>query len=373
MNQLLSRIAVLFRSSDSALTTPFIDFLTVGGAAFLFLAILMPTVQHVDISLYYTAWVAYYISFVINYPHFMYSYQLLYGGFFGKLTDKRLPLTIRLRYWNAGIFVPVLLIGAFLYALATENVKLMGYGANALFFFVGWHYIKQGYGVWIVLSVLKKVYYSKLEKTIFLLNAYAVWVYSWLEINIIPWEQKLYGVRYFTFETPDWLRQGGEWLAILTTALVVCVLLLRLFRKKQLPPVNAIVGYTGALYLWVLFANSFDAIYFYFIPMFHSLQYLIFVWKYKSNQAKRAEDQKDARRNFYLFLYIGVILGGMGFYVLPTLLDRTVSYDNDIFGVQVFYFAFHVFINVHHYFIDNVIWRADNQNMRKYLFESDPA
>jgi hypothetical protein len=97
------------------------------------------------------------------------------------------------------------------------------------------------------------------------------------------------------------------------------------------------------------------------------------VWKYKSNQAKRAEDQKDARRNFYLFLYIGVILGGMGFYVLPTLLDRTVSYDNDIFGVQVFYFAFHVFINVHHYFIDNVIWRADNQNMRKYLFESDPA
>jgi hypothetical protein len=27
-----------------------------------------------------------------------------------------------------------------------------------------------------------------------------------------------------------------------------------------------------------------------------------------------------------------------------------------------------MWINIHHYFIDNVIWRRDNEDVRKYLF-----
>jgi len=29
---------------------------------------------------------------------------------------------------------------------------------------------------------------------------------------------------------------------------------------------------------------------------------------------------------------------------------------------------FWVFINIHHYFIDNVIWRRENTDVSKYLF-----
>ena len=34
----------------------------------------------------------------------------------------------------------------------------------------------------------------------------------------------------------------------------------------------------------------------------------------------------------------------------------------------VFVFIFVMWINIHHYFIDNVIWRRDNEDVRKYLF-----
>ena len=39
-----------------------------------------------------------------------------------------------------------------------------------------------------------------------------------------------------------------------------------------------------------------------------------------------------------------------------------------LFGPAVFVFIFVMWINIHHYFIDNVIWRRDNEDVRKYLF-----
>jgi hypothetical protein len=34
----------------------------------------------------------------------------------------------------------------------------------------------------------------------------------------------------------------------------------------------------------------------------------------------------------------------------------------------MFLFVFWICINVHHYFLDNVMWRRENPDTRKYLF-----
>ena len=34
----------------------------------------------------------------------------------------------------------------------------------------------------------------------------------------------------------------------------------------------------------------------------------------------------------------------------------------------MFLFVFWIFINVHHYFLDNVMWRRENPDTKKYLF-----
>ena len=69
-----------------------------------------------------------------------------------------------------------------------------------------------------------------------------------------------------------------------------------------------------------------------------------------------------------LFVLLGAILGVLGFWVIPIFLQVLVTYDADTFGTGMFLFIFFIFINVHHYFLDNVMWRRENPDMRRYLF-----
>ena len=75
-----------------------------------------------------------------------------------------------------------------------------------------------------------------------------------------------------------------------------------------------------------------------------------------------------ANLRFILFLFLAVALGFLGFLGLPEWLGRTIDYDSAIFGPTLFYFCFWTFINVHHYFLDNVMWRKENPETRRYLF-----
>jgi hypothetical protein len=58
----------------------------------------------------------------------------------------------------------------------------------------------------------------------------------------------------------------------------------------------------------------------------------------------------------------------MGFWGAPVYLHMVITYDQAVFGTTVFLFMFWIFINVHHYFLDNVMWRSHNPDVRKYLF-----
>ena len=49
------------------------------------------------------------------------------------------------------------------------------------------------------------------------------------------------------------------------------------------------VGYACALYLWLL-AFHYDLIFAIFIPAFHSLQYLLFTWRYQLNKVSSEFD-----------------------------------------------------------------------------------
>ena len=68
------------------------------------------------------------------------------------------------------------------------------------------------------------------------------------------------------------------------------------------------------------------------------------------------------------FLTVGFGAGAVLFVWLPITLDKMVTYNQEVFGSHLFVFAFLIFMNVHHYFIDFAIWRRDNPEM-KYLFK----
>jgi hypothetical protein len=94
---------------------------------------------------------AFSLAFVMNHPHFLSSYVLLYKDFRKNILKKP-------KYFWAGIVSPLLLGGYLIYCLVAGNGEWMGQAVNAMFFLVGWHYVKQVFGCVIVTSVRRKMF-----------------------------------------------------------------------------------------------------------------------------------------------------------------------------------------------------------------------
>jgi hypothetical protein len=252
---------------------------------------------------------------------------------------------------------------------------MLRYAANVMLFFSGWHYVKQGYGMLMIDAALKRNFFSERAKKILMLNAYACWALSWLLINRLVEERNFLGLSYYTLHVPKLAIVVAALAAGGTTLLLVGVLVQHARKQGSAFPINGTAAYVASLYLW-LFLRS-DPELLALIPAFHSLQYLLIVWRYRMNIETAKPDAeapsslphvRNAALRFAVFAATGTALGFYSFYLAPTMLDRFVPYDHDQFGPRLFLFMFWVFINIHHYFIDNAMWRKENPHTLRHLF-----
>jgi hypothetical protein len=112
------------------------------------------------------------------------------------------------------------------------------------------------------------------------------------------------------------------------------------------------------------------------------MQYLTVVWRYQLNYEKAQLGSEDYRKGSLLravfganpaghmaaFVLTGATLGFLAFWAIPVLADAIVPYDRQAIAGFLFLFTFWIFINVHHYFLDSVMWRRENPDTRLYLF-----
>lgn len=357
---------------------PQIDFVTIGGGSLLFLlpaAMLVPA-EHRALLFVAGLWIAHFV----NNPHFMHSYQMFYEGFAEKAFGQTNPRGLRIRYVVAGIVVPLIMCGFVAYCLATGDPVLLGLGGNAMVFLVGWHYVKQGYGILIVESVMKRRFFNETEKTWFRYNGLAVWWFSWIYFNIAIHESDLYGLKYYTIGLPHWLAWLAGAVMAATTLTVIGLAARKALRDGGRLPWNGLSAYVTASYvsLAVLYVAPVLVIP---IPIYHSLQYNAVVWRYQLNkQHARHGDAlafslfggavRMSRAAFRVvrFVVTGMIAGAAAFYVVPYILALGVPVDRETFGGGMWLFVFLIFINVHHFFLDNVMWRKENPDIKEHLF-----
>jgi hypothetical protein len=247
-------------------------------------------------------------------------------------------------------------------------------------FFVGWHYVKQGYGMLMLDAVLKKRFFESREKTIVLVNAYLTWLSFWVTINAFVAEQKMWGLDYYTIPMPIALVYVSLGAAGITTLLTLYVFGRKLATGREGLAWNGAVAYLTSVYAWLFLA--FAPMLVVIVPAFHSLQYLAVVWRYRWNLDSAAPDAATRPSTgklgrslpsirylrFAGFISAGLILGYAAFWGIPKVLDAVVPYDRGVFGPTLFLFVFWIFINVHHYFLDNVMWRRGNPDTKRYLF-----
>lgn len=350
----------------STYKTNLLQILMTGGLSLLlFFLVRLIGEKPVDAS---TSWFIYYFSFIGNFPHFLSSYQLLYFDF-------RKQFFSNYRYWLASVISPILLLAFLIYGFTNSDIKILGRIVNAMFFFVGWHYIKQVFGVVAVSNTQQKISFSKAERVGLKTLLYSIWAVSWLAVNIDGRQSYMEGFPFTSFAINPSAMNLAYTLLIISGVYCLFLAYKKYLREGRVISTSGLISILALLawYLPVLY----NPIYFLLVPFFHSIQYLYFVFLVKSNQVNDSIPQRETpenRKRYFLNLYGYLILpfitGAVFMWFLPKLLDNNIYWAKSFPQAQPFMFAFTIFINIHHYFIDHAIWRHDNQIMKKYLFFS---
>ena len=364
----------------AARVSPSLEFLLVGGVTLLLFPAswLLRKVIGLDSAELAVGFLMFHGAHLINDPHFAVTYLLFYKDakrrFLGDAFERRQ----RARYWVSGALVPLALAMALILAISSQSTRLMGGLIQLMFLLVGWHYVKQGFGVLSVLSARRGVRYSALERRALLGHCFAGWAYAWASpaTGVVEAEEK--GVVYFSFAHPLWLEQLTLIFFGVSSALLLSVLLRKWQRERRLPPLAPLFGLLVSIWAWSVYSSA-DPLLIYMIPALHSLQYLYFVWLLSRNQANAKAQPPffgpSVRQRLALLTASSLALGWLLFHGAPDLLDaahftahRRAHEALGALGPTPYFAAFFVFVNIHHYFMDHVIWRRENPTTQ-YLRE----
>lgn len=353
----------------------FIEFLVVGGATFLFIPIgwLLRAVLGLDFAVYYVSFAAFYAAWVINDPHFAVTYLLFYRNVRGRVLGNVLPPLERARYVAVGFVAPVLLAAWAVTALAIRSAPMLGYLIQLMFFLVGWHYVKQGFGVLMVLSARRGFRFLPRERWAFLVHCFAAWAYAWSSPADAGSPVEEHGVVYFTL--PHGVLQERVTFVVFLASMFVlgAVICARVLRDRRWPPVLPILAFLVTLWHWTVYSGI-DPILAYLIPGLHSLQYLYFVWLMRRGEARAQEGPplfgKPVRVRLALLALSALGLGWFLFHGAPSVLDEihtlrgNPSADPEGFGATPYFAALFAFVNLHHYLMDHSLWRRENPDTR---------
>ncbi|MGK4001510.1 hypothetical protein WMF31_02720 [Sorangium sp. So ce1036] len=368
-------------SRPAAFRAHLIEFLLVGGATLVLfpLAWLAREAAGLGASELAVGFLTFHAASVINDPHFAVTYLLFYRDARRRAFGDAFAPMQRARYLVAGVLVPLALVAWSVAALATGSARTMGFMIQLMFLLVGWHYVKQGFGVLTVLSARRGFRFTPLERKVVLAHCFAGWAYAWASPADPGREVAEKGVIYTSFAHPPGIEVvTGAVFGLSALALIAA--LVRAWRaERRIPPLGPLAGFLITIWLWTVY-SSLDRLMMYVIPALHSVQYLYFVWLLTRNEAREAEGPPSFGRPTGLRL--GILAAsaiGLGWVLLrgaPALLDGALVLGTSggeaatDLGDTPYLAAIYVSVNIHHYFMDNVIWRRENPGTR-YLLKPD--
>ncbi len=361
------------------LVDPRLDTWLVGGLSLVVLVIvaalwpLSNVVPSVGQQLRDLALIAPTLSLFVNYPHFLASYRLAYWR---RDAPMRHPFSL--------LFVPTTIVVATVLAFATFDStvtigshhidgfgsRLAGWLIGLMFLTVGWHYVKQSYGCMRIGARLRGYTVPFAESKVLCYALFPLWISVWARANATRGGFDYSGIRYGSLELPRWVVPATN-LAIVAGVAAVVAVLARLWRGSgRIPPLLMVVP-LAAMFAWWIPA-TYNPTFFLLVPMFHSLQYLPFASKVERGRVRaRVADRDRARRRLVLTAAAVAIAGWIAFEIGPNVADSLAHSDRRV-GLAFFTAMIPALINIHHYFIDHVIWRAGEPEVFGHLTRALP-
>ena len=344
---------------QNAIITPWVDFLCVGGISIVVMLGLL-----IYILPNYTTEGNDHVNFgdvlilqaLINWPHFMASYRLLY-----------IPIEGIKKYKFSALFVPGALLVIVLTAIASGN----GSKENTLYvdqeityllwlgaaFYLAWHYTGQAWGMIATFSRLSGINMEDNERKIIRagLRTLLVWHVVW-GAQDLP-ESWLGGAHQYV----------GDLLQIMNVLAIIslfagCATFFRIKTRTGKTPTIQMLAPWLAIYLWYL-VLYFEPNAYLYVQLSHSLQYLIFPLRVELNRKGYFKINRHAIKQllwgarYYAILFLA---GLLTFYLPGQLFEH---------GGQTYTIAVLIAsaISIHHYFVDGCIWKISNPDVRRSL------
>jgi hypothetical protein len=351
------------------------EFMVVGGFTFVLLPLawLLRAAVGFDASELAVGFTMFHLAYVLNDPHFTVTYFLFYKDMRRRTFDASYSRAQRARYIVSGFVVPALLVVWAAIAIALRSAQALGWMLQLMFLLVGWHYAKQGFGVLTVLSARRGVSLDVRERTVILAHCFAAWAYAWANPSVPAGDYEEKGVVYRALAHPQWLEVASGIALAASTVALAWVLVRRWRRERRLLPLAPLACFLVTIWWWTIYSSA-DPFVRYMIPALHSLQYFYFVWLMRRNEAREAEGPPSFGRPVAVrvgqLALSALALGWLLFRGVPTFLDDAIAVrfrrapGADALGPTPFFAAFFVVVNLHHYFMDHVIWRRENPDTR---------
>lgn len=341
-------LPVVPNAARGSIISPVIDFLSVGGLSLLLMIPLMLSgrTDLVIVGAGAQAW----LLTAINMPHFMASYRLVYGS----------RAMMRTHKW-AAFYVPAIMIVymlvAFVVAPWTETMGIIFVTVSSVY--LAWHYTGQVWGMMASFAYLDGHSFDKTERLLIRtsLRILLVWHLAWF--------------LYTQLRDPS--RVQGIYLAASAATVIAFVLgAVGLFKMRQRtgrkPPTLAIVAWLAIFTWYALMARDPKALF--WVQIAHAIQYLAFPVRMEINQASQSKQNSKFVVAMHLVLY-AVLLLVVSVLVAQVVPRSLMGAVGRMFGeepAQAAPILILMFINIHHYFTDGVLWKISNPEVRKQLF-----
>jgi hypothetical protein len=291
------------------------------------------------------------LLWVCNWPHFAATSYRLYHS----------PHNI-MQYPVTALGIPWLILAAVVASIASPDLIAPCF-VKILLIWSPYHFSGQTLGISLIYA--RRAGFKITPRERFALSAfiYGTFISQTVRSEVLPAGNDYYGIHYLGLGLPAWSIQAANiWMWVGGIAFLLFVIRWCMKNNRMLPPIVLLPAITQ--YVW--FVHSSDQRSFQeFVPFFHSAQYLLIAW---SVQLKEKMDLQGIRPSLRYVLTetgrwggLNILIGAVIFWMVPRLMAESGMQLSFALGIVT------AAIQIHHFFVDGVIWKLKNKNVASPL------
>jgi hypothetical protein len=294
---------------------------------------------------------AFWLGWLVNWPHFSASTYRLYHS---KSNIAQYPVT--------AIGIPFLMLAAVIGSFRSPIVV-----APALVkLFLLWspfHFMGQSLGITLLYARRSGFPVGRLDRAVYSGFFYASYLSVVVSKEVDPAPGVFGGVLYPRLGLPGWMATASQIAVILYGGLLILLIgRTALAARRPIPLILLLPAVTQLVWFELgRRVSSYDAM----VPFFHALQYLLIAWAMQLKERLAASGAAGSKAfvlwessKWYLLNLVG---GALLFGLLPRMATQLGFPLN--FTQPVLFAA----IQIHHFFVDGVIWKLRNPNVANPL------